>query len=459
MPLHSETAELQAAGPVLRPGDPGYDEERLGYNVALDDRPAVVVGASGTEDVRAAVRYAAAVGLGVAVQATGHGVSRATDGELLISTRRMRSVRIDPERAVATVAAGTRWQEVVAAAAPYGLAPLNGSNPGVGAVGYTVGGGIGLLGRRYGYAADHVRRLDVVTADGRLRTATAEQEPDLFWAVRGGKGNFGIVVTMEVDLFPVAELYGGGLYFGAGESAAALHAYAEWTASVPEEMSSSVQLIRYPDLPALPPELRGRHVTHIRVAWSGDPAEGERWVRPLRAAGPALRDTVRAMPYARVGSIHHEPPGPVSVYDRNAALRELTPAAVDTLLGLAGPDAGQPYFAEVRHHGGAYARPPRVANAVAGRDAAFLLFSTSVLEPGGLPVVRAAHDGLYGAMRPWSTGGAFVNFFGIDDTGAERVRAAYTAVDHARLTRVKAAYDPENLFRLTYPVEPAPAVR
>ncbi|MFI2431531.1 FAD-binding oxidoreductase [Streptomyces sp. NPDC018693] len=457
MPLHSETAlpALQVSGPVLRPGEQGYDEERLGYNLALDHRPAVVVGATGPEDVRAAVRYAGQAGLGVAVQATGHGISRSADGALMISTRRMREVRVDPDRRTATVAAGTPWQDVVAAAAPHGLAPLNGSNPGVGAVGYTVGGGIGLLGRRHGYAADHVRRLDVVTADGRLRTATAEQEPDLFWAVRGGKGNFGVVVSMEIDLFPVAELYGGGLYFGAGESAAALHAYAEWTASVPEEMSSSVQLIRYPDLPVLPEALRGRHVTHIRIAWCGDPAEGERWVRPLRAVGPVLQDTVRRMPYPEVGSIHHEPPDPVAAYDRNAALRDLDPAAVDTLLGLAGPDADAPYFLELRHHGGAYARPPRVANAVAGRDAGFLLFSTSILEPGRLPEVRAAHDRLYGAMRPWSTGGAFVNFFGMDDTGAERVRTAYTAGDHARLARVKAVHDPENLFRVTYNVEPA----
>ncbi|MFF1409662.1 FAD-binding oxidoreductase [Streptomyces sp. NPDC058289] len=452
--LPAPAAPAALAAPVFTPGDPGYDEERLGYNLALDHRPALIVRARDTADVQEAVRYAAEAGLGVAVQATGHGISRSAEGQLMISTRRMTGVQVDPARRTATVAAGTVWQDVLTATAPYGLAPLNGSNPGVGAVGYTVGGGMGLLGRRYGYAADHVRSLDVVTADGRLRTATPDLEPDLFWALRGGKGNFGVVVSMELDLFPVAELYGGGLYFGADMAATALRAYAEWTATVPEEMSSSVQLIRYPDLPVLPEAMRGRYVTHIRIAWSGDHAEGERLVQPLRDLGPALQDTVTKMPYLEVGSIHHEPPFPVAAYDRNTALRELPPVAVEALLELAGPQADAPYFVEIRHHGGAYARPPRTDSAVAGRDAGFMLFSTSIMEPGRLPAIRAAHDLLHRTMEPWGTGGAFVNFFGIDDTGADRVRSAYTESGHARLAALKAAYDPENLFRVNYNIEP-----
>lgn len=454
---HTHTDEIVTTCPLLRPGDPGYDEERLGYNLALDHRPALIVGAEGAGDVTAAVRWAAARGLGVAVQATGHGVSRSAEGQLMISTRRMDEVRVDPGARTATVGAGARWEQVLQATSPHGLAPLNGSNPGVGAVGYTVGGGMGLLGRRYGYAADHVRAMDVVTADGRLRRVDAAHEPELFWALRGGKGNFGVVVSMEIDLFPVAELYGGGLYFGEEQAAAALHAYVRWTGGVPEEMSSSVQLIRYPDLPVVRPELRGRFVTHLRIAWSGEAAEGERLVRPLRAVGPVLKDTVGRMPYREVGSIHHEPPMPVAVYDRNTALHPLPPEAVDTLLGLAGPASGAPYFAEVRHHGGAYARPPRTANAVAGRDAEFMLFTTSLLEPGGTAAARAVHDRLYAAMRPWSTGGAFVNFFGVDDTDPATVLTAYAPADHARLARAKAAYDPGNLFRITYAVEPAGA--
>ncbi|MFJ1707089.1 FAD-binding oxidoreductase [Kitasatospora sp. NPDC088346] len=443
------------SGPVFRPGDEGYDAERRGYNLALDHRPALVVGALDAADVSAAVRYAAGAGLGVAVQATGHGVSVPTDGQLVISTARMDGVRVDPVARTAQVGAGARWHQVIAAAAPYGLAPLSGSNPDVGAVGYTLGGGIGLLGRRYGYAADHVRRFELVTADGRLLEVTAQSEPELFWALRGGKDNFGVVVSMEIDLVPVERLFGGGLYFPGESAAEVLHGWAAWTATVPEEMSSSIQLIRYPDLPVLPEPLRGRFVAHVRIAWCGEPAEAERLVAPLRALGPALLDSLRELPYAECGSIHHEPPMPVAAYDRNTALRELDAAAVDTLLALAGPDAGAPVILEIRHHGGAYARTPRVPNAAGGRDAGYMLFSTYLVEPGTLAEVRRVHGLLHDELAPWGTGGSFVNFLGIDDTGADRVRACYDPADYRRLAALKAERDPGNLFRVNYNIPPA----
>ncbi|MEV4615223.1 FAD-binding oxidoreductase [Kitasatospora sp. NPDC049258] len=445
------------SGPVFRPGDEGYDAERRGYNLALDHRPAVVVGATGAADVAAAVRYAAEAGLGVAVQATGHGVSVPTDGHLVISTARMKGLRIDPVARTAWFEAGVRWHEVIAAAAPHGLAPLSGSNPDVGAVGYTLGGGIGLLGRRYGYAADHVRRLDLVTADGRPRAVDAEREPELFWALRGGKDNFGVVTAMEIDLVPLTGLFGGGLYFPGESAAAALHGWAAWTRTVPEEMSSSIQLIRYPDLPVLPEPLRGRFVAHVRIAWCGERAEGERWVRPLRELGPTLIDSLRELPYQEVGSIHHEPPMPAAAYDRNTALRELDAEAVDLLLELAGPAADAPVILELRHHGGAYARGPRVANAVGGRDAGYMLFSTFLLEFAPLAAVREVHAVLHDKLAPWSTGGSFVNFLGIDDTTPELVRACYPPEDYRRLAALKAAYDPGNLFRVNYNIPPAAA--
>ncbi|MGA5701766.1 FAD-binding oxidoreductase [Peterkaempfera bronchialis] len=445
------------SGPVFRPDDDGYDAERTGYNLALADhhRPALVVGATGPADVAAAIRYASTAGLAVAVQATGHGISADTHGQLVISTRRMKGVQVDPEARTARIAAGVRWHEVLAETAPYGLAPLSGSNPDVGAVGYTLGGGIGLLGRRYGFAADHIRRLDVVTADGQLRQATADREPDLFWALRGGKDNFGVAVSMEIDLVPVATLLGGGLYFPGEAADDVLHGYAEWTRTVPEEMSSSLQLIRYPDLPMLPEPLRGRYVAHLRIAWSGPEEQGRRWVRPLRELGPLLMDTVRLLPYREVGTIHHEPPLPVAAYDRNTALRALDPAAVDTLLDLAGPQADAPIILEIRHQGGAYSRPPAVPNAVGGRDAAYMLFSTHILEPDRLEEIRYAHGGLHDKLRPWSTGGAFVNFFGIDDATPDTVRTAYHPADYRRLAALKAAWDPGNLFRLNYNIPPA----
>lgn len=221
-------------------GTNGYDGERIGFQRLTPHRPAVVVSAVDAEDVRAAVAFAAARGLPVAVQATGHGLGRALQDGVLINTRRMSEVRVDPETRTARVAAGATWRQVVDAAAPYGLAPLSGSFPGVGAVSYTLGGGVGLLARRHGFAADHVRRIDVVTADGRLREVTASSDPDLFWALRGGGRGLGVVTGMEIDLLPVTRIFGGGLYFDVAEVPGVLEGWRRWTETVPEELTSGL---------------------------------------------------------------------------------------------------------------------------------------------------------------------------------------------------------------------------
>ncbi|MFC8825919.1 FAD-binding oxidoreductase [Streptomyces sp. NPDC057137] len=427
-------------------------DPRLGLNRAVESHPAHVVEAAGDQDVAAAVRLAAEEKGAVGVLATGHGPSVAADGAVLVNTRRMDGVRVDAARATAWIEAGARWRDVLARTAPHGLAPLNGSSPNVGAVGYLVGGGAGLLGRRFGFAADHVRRLRLVTADGRLREVTADDDPDLFWAVRGGKDNFGLVVGMEVDLFPVSRLYGGGLYFPGEATAEVLHAYADWVRQMPEAMASSVLLARNPDLPDVPEPLRGRFVTHLRIAYSGDPADGERLVRPLRGLRPgALLDTVRDLPYADVGTIHHEPTSaPYVAHDRNVLLRELTAGTVDTVVALAGPDSGASFVTELRHFGGAYARPPKVPNCVGGRDAAFSLFTGAVPEPDTL----RRRDDLLARLRPWSTGGINLNFAGVEDTGPDLVRAAYTPADFDRLRTVKARHDPDNMFRINFNIPP-----
>lgn len=210
--VHVGELEGAVAGQLHLPGTAGYDLARRGHNLAIEHHPAVIVEAVGPADVMAAVGYAAKHGLPVAVLNTGHGASLAADGAVLITTRRMQGVRIDPYAALARIEAGVLWSKVIHEAAPFGLAPLSGSAPEIGAVGYTLGGGLGLLGRSFGYSADHVRGIDLVTANGTLRTATPQQYADLFWALRGGKGNFGVVTSMEIGLFGVSRLFGGGLY-------------------------------------------------------------------------------------------------------------------------------------------------------------------------------------------------------------------------------------------------------
>lgn len=425
---------------TFRPGEPEYDAERTGFNLALDHRPELIVAATGPADVEAAVRRAAGGGLPVAVMASGHGPSVPADGAVLISTRRMDGVRIDPDARTARVEAGTPWHAVVDAAARHGLAPLNGTHPNTGVVGYTLGGGIALLGRQFGYAADRVRWLDVVGADGHTRRVDADSDPDLFWALRGGKGNFGVVVAMEFDLFPIPRLYAGGLYFAPEAAADVLHAYLEWTRTAPEELASSILLAR------LPPG----YVVHLRLTYPGPAEEAEPIIAPLRELGPRLDDTVRDMPYTDVASIHHEPTDPMPAYDRSLLLGELDSQAADAILGQAGPEANASYILELRHLGGAFARPPEVPSAVGGRDGAFSLFSASGFAPDRLEDARREHDALHAAVAPWSTGGAVLNFMGIDDATPDRVRAAFATKDFARLQELKAQYDPDDLFRINH---------
>jgi FAD/FMN-containing dehydrogenase len=449
------TTNTTTAPRLLRPGEADYDDLRSGFNIAIEHRPAVIVDATGPEDVVAAVRMATAADRPVAVMNTGHGPSVPADGAVLVRTGRLDGVEVDPVRRTARVGGGAAWGAVIAAAAPYGLAPLNGSSPAVGAVGYTLGGGVGLLARRFGFAADHVRSFDVVTADGRLRHVTAEPggDPDLFWALRGAGANFGVVTAMEVDLFPVATLLGGELCFGPEVSEEVLHTYAGWARDVPEAMASSVLLLAYPDDPAVPGELRGRHVTHVRLAYSGDdPSEGDRWIGRLRRIGPRLLDTVRVMPYAEVGTIHHEPTDvPEAAFDRHLLLGGFDSDAAGVLAEHAGPAAEPPFLTELRAWGGALSRPPAVPNPLAGRDAAFSLLAISDAEPAH----RARRDDLLDALRPWATATTYPNFTGVEDSSPAATRHAHHPTDLTRLRAVKATYDPHNTFRINRNIPPS----
>ncbi len=440
-------------GPIFRPGEAGYDDEHSSINHTLLHTPELIVGAVDAHDVVEAVRYAADRGLSVGVQSTGHGLVVAADG-VLVTTRRMKGIEIDPAARVARLEAGVQWGEVLPLAAAHGLAPLNGSNPHVGVVGYTLGGGIGFLGRQFGYAADHVRSIEVVTADGRLRHVAPDEDADLFWALRGGKGNFGIVTALELDLFPVEALYGGGLYYAGEATADVLHVYRQWSAEMPEEMSSSILLMQYPDVDEAPELLRGRYVAHLRIGYFGPIEAGERLVAPFRGLGPLLLDTVAEMPYSAVSTIHHEPNVPYAVYDRAIFLKHLDQGAVETIIAQAGPDANAPFILELRHQCGGYRRPPAVPNAVGGRDAEFSMFSASIIDPDTFARDKEVHDRLHAAMRPWATGGAPLNFLGVGDVPPDRVRAAFTPADYDRLAQVKTRYDPDNIFRINHNIPP-----
>ncbi|MDN0196839.1 FAD-binding protein [Streptomyces sp. S.PNR 29] len=428
------TADLLA----LRPGDTGYEEEIAGFQTGFVQRPALVVAAASADDVAAAVRYAAARDLPVGVQATGHGLPGPSEGGVLITTKRMDRVSVDPAARTVRVQAGVRWGQVVAAAEPYGLAPLNGSAPNVGAVSYTLGGGLGILAREFGYAADHVRALDVVTADGRLRHVTRESEPDLYWALLGGGGAFGVVTELEIGLVPVRTLYGGSIAFDGREvdPATVLRAYEEWTRTVPDTLTSSFAAVPYPDLPALPPHLRGRYVVSVRVAHTG--GDGERLVAPLREIGPALSDSLREMPYADSHTIHSDPDFPHAYYGDSAVLGELDRPGAAELLSRTGPDAGALCVVQINHLGGALAKP--APNSVPYRDGRFLL---RLLTMGERAAARRRLDTAFTPLAPVTIGRALNFAFGAGD----RAEGLYDAETRKRLAGLKSLYDPANLFR------------
>ncbi|MFD2090674.1 FAD-binding oxidoreductase [Blastococcus deserti] len=450
---------LRAAvtGPVLVPGDPGLADEITPFNLAARHRPDVVVAATSTADVAAAVGWAAASRLPVAVQATGHGAEVGVAGGLLITTGRMRSVSVDPVARTARIAAGARWADVIAAAAPHGLAPLSGSSPDVGAVGYLLGGGLPILGRAFGFGADLVRSCVAVTADGRVRQVDAGSEPELFWALRGGRGAFAVVTEMTLDLLPLRSIYGGLLLYPGDAAPAVLHRWREWVATLPDETCTSVAIMRFPDAPFVPEPLRGRCVVALRVAHVGPAEEGARLLAPMRTVAPLLEDAVTEMPYAASAAIYRDPTTPVPSEHRGATLRELPVEAVDALLAVAGPQAASPLVVvELRHLGGALAREPRIPNAVPARDAAFNLLTRGVLVPPVVDAIPAAAQAVHAALSPWAARGCLLTFLGAADTDA--MADVWPEEVYARLRRVKADYDPHEVFRQGHRIPPAPFV-
>jgi FAD/FMN-containing dehydrogenase len=455
--LPGDAAPLVAtvAGSVLLPGDAGYDDERAVWNLNHELVPAVIVVPESVADVQAAVTFAARQHRPVLVKTTGHQIVGQAHGAVVIATRRMNDVVIDAFGRTARVSAGAIWSEVIEEAAKAGLAPLNGSNPTVGVAGYTLGGGLSpTLGRSHGYAADHVRSFDVVTADGELRHVDAESEPDLFWALRGGKGNFAVVTALEFDLFPVSHLYAGAIYYPGERSADVLRAWTAWHANTPETMVTSIAVMRMPAMPETPEPLRGKFLVSVRIAYNGTTADGERMVAPLRAVAPAVLDTVRDMPYTEVASIHDEPTDPVPYYERGIMLRELPAQAQDKLIELVGPVAETALvIAELRALGGAWDREPAFPNAVATRGLPYSLLGVAAGPLSQEQQLKRSVAELLDGMKPWQGDRRYVNNLAPDE--AADAAAIYGPERYERLASIKKTYDPANMFRLNHNVLPA----
>ncbi|MGP9536613.1 FAD-binding oxidoreductase [Brachybacterium sp. AOP43-C2-M15] len=440
----------------LRPGDEGYEEALAGFNTTVTHRPEAVVLARDARDVQEAVRYAGRHDLPVAVMATGHQASVPSDGGIMVSTAGMDGIHLRPSRSSVHIGPGVRWGRLARKAHRHGLAGLAGSSTDVGVVGYTLGGGLSpALGRLHGYNADHVTRLEIVTADGELREATPESESDLFWAARGGKGNFGIVTSMDFGLFGVRTLYAGALMYAAETAPEVLRAWRDWAAAAPESVTTSAAFVQVPPDAPLPEPVLGKLVLSVRVSHVGDADEGAALVRPLRTVAPRLADTVREMPFTDWGQIHNDPEGPISAYERTTLLGELPDEAIDSMIHLAGADSDSPMgLVEVRQLGGALAREPEVPGAIGHREAAFTYFAIGMAPPGDVEEVREYGVRLMEAMGPWSTGGAYVNFLSADESDVEEVRRAYTPEVYERLVSIKSDVDGDNMFRVNHNIPP-----
>ena len=339
------------------------------------------------------------------------------------------------------------------AAAEFGLAGLCGSSSDVGVVGYTLGGGMGSLGRKHGFAADHVTAVEIVTADGRLRRICAESEPELFWAVRGGKSNFGIVTALEFGLVPEASLFGGGIFFTGDDAPALLHRFRQWAPTLPEEVSTSIAILRVPDMEELPPPLRGQTVVHLRFAYAGaDHAEAERLLSPMKIAGTIVLGYVGPMRTDEMDAIHMDPKDPMPGWEKGMLLSDLTDEAVDALLAAAGPQLEIPLImTEIRLMGGALGRPARVPNAVPGRSGAYSVLVLGPAIPELASVVPAIGRGVLGALAPWKVDESMINFLG-DVAGPGEVLAAYPPASRDRLREIKHGVDPTGVFPFGYAI-------
>jgi FAD/FMN-containing dehydrogenase len=446
------TLPSPVARAVILPGHPEYDEARLAWNLHADQRPAAIVVARSAADVVAAVELARRLDLQVVPQGTGHLASALGDmsGALLLKTA-IGGVEVDPVARRARVGAGAVWQDVVDAVTPHGLAALSGSSHDVGVVGYTLGGGASWLARAKGLSANNVHAIELVTADGRLVRTDAAHDPELFWALRGGGGNFGVVTAIEIELFPITQVFGGMTVWPLSDARDVLTAWAEWTGDAPDAVTTSLRILRLPPLPEIPEPMRDTPVVVVDGAVLADAPEAQAILEGFRSAGTPIIDTWAPMSPAGLLQIHMDPPAPVPAAGDTAMLRELGAEAIDALIEAAG-DVSPLLFAELRQLGGALGRVAEGAGARACFEGEFLLFAVGVpMSPEQAVALDEALARVIGALRPWATGTVYLNF-------AERggdASNAYGAGVYERLQAVRRAWDPQERFLASHPIATA----
>jgi FAD/FMN-containing dehydrogenase len=445
-------------GAVHLPGDPGFDAARMAWNLAVDQHPAAVAHPADARQTAQVVRAAAAAGLRVAPQTTGHnaGPLGRLDDVVIVRTAAMSSVQVDPARHTARVGGGTVWLPAVAAAAQHGFATLHGSAPDVGIAGYSLGGGIGWYARALGLQANSVTGVEVVTPDGDLVRADARENTELFWALRGGSGNFGIVTALEFRIFPFTTAFGGMLVWDAALAEPVLRRWVQWAGDAPDEVTTSLRMMNLPPLPDIPAPFRGRSLVIIDGAVLASDQRSAEILAPLRDLHPEV-DTFARVPVQALTGLHMDPDAPMPSVSDTAILDAMPESAIDTFLELARLGSGSSLMIhELRQLGGALARPHQGAGAMPVLPGAFLAFggalaATPEMAVAGMRDARAFAS----ALAPYGSGRNYLNF----QENQVDPATGFDPVSYGRLVALKSAMDPNgvlvgnHLVRRTYEIE------
>lgn len=445
------------SGLEIRPGDEAYDEARAVFNGMIDRRPAVILRCSTTEDVVAVVNHARREGLPLAVYGGGHSVtgSAVVDGGIVCDLRGLKGITVDPQARTARADAGLTWGEFDAATQEHGLAVTGGRVPTTGIAGLALGSGSGWLERRLGFTCDNLIEAEVVTADGRVVRASADENAELFWGLRGGGGNFGIVTTFHLRLHAIGPIVlGGMLMWPAAMAREVTRFWRDFMLAAPDEVGTGLAFVTAPAADFVPEPARGQPVVGVIVCYSGDIAEGERVLAPLRAFGPPAADLVQPMPYVEVQRLIEpaNPPGFRNYWTADF-LVGLPDEAIDTLVAGATRPVSPMTQILIAPGGGAIARVPDEADAFGERHAPFNVHYLSMwADPADDERNIAYTKELAGAMKPWATGAVYLNFIG--DEGYDRVRAGFGPEKYARLQALKDVWDPENRFRYNQNIPP-----
>ncbi len=444
------------SGQVILPDDPGYEDARTVWNGMIDRRPAIIARPNTTDEVARAIAYGRERSLPIAVRGGGHNVAgnATVDGGLVIDLSPLKGIQVDREKRVAIADPGLTWGEFDKATGAFGLATTGGIASTTGIAGFTLGGGIGWLMRRYGLTCDNLLASELVTAEGEAVRASANENADLFWALRGGGGNFGVVTRFEYRLHPVESVIGGLTLYPAERAGAILRFFRELTESAPDQLTMVFAVLTAPPAPFVPAHLHGRPVAAILLCYTGDLAEGERVVRPIKAFGPPAAELIRPMPYPAFQAMFDAsaPPG-LRNYWKASYFDAIPDAAIETILEQSARMTSARSVVRLHHMGGATARVAPESTAFTYRRALFTVaIEGKWVDPAEdethMRWVRESAD----AVRPLTNGGAYVNF--LSDDGEDRVRAAYGDRAYARLVEVKTRYDPENVFRLNQNIKP-----